>query len=262
MDYKLISMDFDGTLLTSNKKVTKKNKEILLKLKKENHIIVGITARNLSSVINVCDINMFNYLILNNGAYIYNVKKQDVITISELDKDKISRITNYFEKDADEIDFCSLNKYYVYLNENIDNRDFFEKIKSIEEIKEKIVRINIFPKENKKIKEYIEFIRNNFNDLEVIKMSDTDNKSNKKWIVLTSKGTNKLETLKILCLKLNIDINNVIFFGDGGNDLSIISNVGLGVAMGNALEEVKDKAKYTTFSNDENGIAYFLEKMT
>lgn len=74
------------------------------------------------------------------------------------------------------------------------------------------------------------------------------------------KGTNKLETLKKLCLKLDIDINEVIFFGDGGNDLSIISNVGLGVAMENALEEVKNKAKKITLSNDEDGIAYFLEK--
>lgn len=45
MKYKMISMDFDGTLLTSNKKVSDKNKETILKHKKNNYIIVGITAR-------------------------------------------------------------------------------------------------------------------------------------------------------------------------------------------------------------------------
>lgn len=68
-----------------------------------------------------------------------------------------------------------------------------------------------------------------------------------------------METLKKLCLKLDIDINEVIFFGDGGNDLSIISNVGLGVAMENALEEVKNKAKKITLSNDEDGIGYYSD---
>lgn len=61
MDYKIISMDFDGTLLTSNKKVTDKTKEVLLKYKNNNYIIIGVTARNLASASNVCDINMFNF---------------------------------------------------------------------------------------------------------------------------------------------------------------------------------------------------------
>ena len=261
MKYKIISMDFDGTLLTSDKKVSDKNKKILLNFKKEKYIIVGITARNLSSVKNVCDINMFNYIILNNGAYIYDVENKDTTTLSEIDKKVAVKITDYFEKDAYQIDYCSLNKYYIYKNENIDNREFFKKVKSIDEVKEKIARMNIFIKDNIKIKNSLEYIENNYKNLEVIEMSDTDTKNSKTWLAFTSKGTNKLETLKKLCLKLDIDINEVIFFGDGGNDLSIISNVGLGVAMGNALEEVKNKAKKITLSNNEDGIAYFLEKI-
>ncbi len=75
MNYKIISMDFDGTLLTSDKKVTDKTKQVLLKYKNENYIIIGATARNLASASNVCDINMFDYLILNNGSYIYMMQK-------------------------------------------------------------------------------------------------------------------------------------------------------------------------------------------
>ena len=58
-----------------------------------------------------------------------------------------------------------------------------------------------------------------------------------------------------------VSIDEVIFFGDSTNDLPLISKVGLGVAMGNALEEVKDQAKEITLSNDKNGIARFLEKL-
>ena len=74
MNYKLIAMDFDGTLLSENKTVSKANKEKLTELKNKGYIIVGVTARNLTSVQHVCDIQMFNYLILNNGTYIYDVK--------------------------------------------------------------------------------------------------------------------------------------------------------------------------------------------
>ena len=121
--------------------------------------------------------------------------------------------------------------------------------------------MNIFLKENIKIKNYIEYIKNNFKSMEVLEMSDTDTQNSKTWLAITAKGTNKLETLKKLCLKLDIDINDVIFFGDGANDLSIINQVGLGVAMENALEEVKNQAKKITISNNEDGIAYFLEKI-
>lgn len=119
-------MDFDGTLLTSNKQVTEKNKEILLKYKNNKYIIVGITARNLSSVNSVCDINMFNYLILNNGSYIYDVQNRNGIDISNIDKKVQLKITNYFKDIAEQIDYCSLNKYYVYKKSNFDNINTFE----------------------------------------------------------------------------------------------------------------------------------------
>lgn len=89
-------------------------------------------------------------------------------------------------------------------------------------------------------------------------MSDSDNISNGKWLVLHPKGINKFETLKRLCSKLHISVDEVIFFGDSTNDLQIISQVGLGVAMGNAFKEVKEQAKEITLSNDNDGIAYFL----
>lgn len=259
MKYKMISMDFDGTLLTSNKKVTDKNKNVLLKYKKDNYIIVGITARNFSSVNNVCDIDMFNYLILNNGAYIYDVKNKDGINLNSVDKNIAIKITNYFEKIADEIQYCSLNKYYTYKKNSKDRRSFFQKVNDISEIEETICRMNIFFRDDNEINKYKEYIEKTFENIDVIIMSDTDNKSNKKWLTLNPKNMDKFDTLKQLCTRLNISTDEVIFFGDGANDLSIISQVGLGVAMENALEEVKNKAKEITLSNDEDGIAYFLE---
>ena len=58
----------------------------------------------------------------------------------------------------------------------------------------------------------------------------------------------------------NISLDEMIFFGDGLNDLEVMAEVGLGVAMGNALEEIKDKSKEVTESNNEDGIVKFLDR--
>lgn len=262
MNYKLISMDFDGTLLTSDKKVTKTNKDALLKYKSIGYIIVGITARNFSSVNNVCDINMFNYLILNNGAFIYDVQNKSVFNLNSVDQKTAVDITNYFNNIAQHIDYCSLNKYYIYKKEAEDKRNFFTKVNSVDEITEIIGRMNIFLKDEGKINIYKDYIEKNFKNLDVLIMSETDNSSNRKWLSLNPSGLNKSVALKELCKKLNISIDEVIFFGDGMNDVSIISKVGLGVAMGNALDEVKKHSKEITLSNDENRNSIFFKEIT
>ena len=53
----------------------------------------------------------------------------------------------------------------------------------------------------------------------------------------------------------------MIFFGDGLNDLEIMEWVGCGVAVKNAFEVVKEKANYETESNNNDGVALFLEKL-
>lgn len=60
--------------------------------------------------------------------------------------------------------------------------------------------------------------------------------------------------------KLGIEAENVIAFGDGENDRSIIEYAGIGVAMGNAVQEILDIADEVTNTNDEDGIAEILNR--
>ncbi len=121
--------------------------------------------------------------------------------------------------------------------------------------------MNIFLKNNQEISIYKNFIEDNFNTINTFEIMDTDNNKNKRWLSINPKETDKFKALEKLCLTLNIKIDEVIFFGDGANDLPVISKVGLGVAMGNALKEVKEQAKEITLSKDEDGIASFLERI-
>ena len=76
----------------------------------------------------------------------------------------------------------------------------------------------------------------------------------------TPLGVDKTRALRETFAKLDISPSEVIAFGDAQNDQSMIEWSGIGVAMGNAVDEVKAVANYVTLSNNEDGIAVALEK--
>ena len=76
---------------------------------------------------------------------------------------------------------------------------------------------------------------------------------------ITARGADKGTALLTIADGLGIDVNETIAFGDGGNDKPIISAAGVGVAMGNATDEVKAVADYVTTSVDDDGIKNALE---
>jgi hydroxymethylpyrimidine pyrophosphatase-like HAD family hydrolase len=55
------------------------------------------------------------------------------------------------------------------------------------------------------------------------------------------------------------DPSQTMAFGDGGNDTSMIIQAGIGVAMGNAIDDLKHQADYVTTSVDDDGILNALE---
>lgn len=256
---KIISMDFDGTLLTRDKKISNKTKACLEELK-NNYKIVGITARNIQSVKATLNVRLFDYIILNNGCDIYYVKTDEIKNIKKIENKTIENLFNLFKSDANEIDFCTPFNYLIIKKQKDNYKPFIKYINDFKEINESISRLNIFFETNEELLNNKKIIENNYNDVDVIKMIDTDNLNSKKWLTINPKNVNKLTTLKYLCNELNCSIDKVIFFGDGENDLELIENAGIGVAMNNAVDSVKEKAKYITSSNDDDGVAVFLEK--
>lgn len=71
---------------------------------------------------------------------------------------------------------------------------------------------------------------------------------------ITAKGADKGEGIRTMAAHLGLDLRYTIAFGDGGNDSSMIKAAGIGVAMGNALESLKEEADYTTGSVDNDGV--------
>ncbi len=78
---------------------------------------------------------------------------------------------------------------------------------------------------------------------------------------LIPKGVNKWVGLTSLMQSMGINFRSCMAIGDGKNDYEMVKNAAVGVAMGNAVEEVKSVADLIVSSNDEDGIAEAFEKL-
>ncbi|MBQ9151753.1 MAG: HAD family hydrolase [Clostridia bacterium] len=79
------------------------------------------------------------------------------------------------------------------------------------------------------------------------------------WRRFAAKGSDKETALTILAEYLCLDMADIIAFGDDVNDLGMLRAAGTAVAVANAIDEVKAVADYVTDSNDEDGVARFIE---
>ena len=114
-------------------------------------------------------------------------------------------------------------------------------------------------KDDKYVFEIYDYINKNFNDLDCIIMQDSF--ADGKWLEILPKGTSKYNSINELANYLNISNDEIMAFGDGLNDIEMIEKCGIGVALANALSEVKSKANYITKkTNEELGVIDFLEE--
>lgn len=261
MKYKVVATDFDGTLLSSNKVITEINKKAFDECRKKGCYVVGISARNLSSIKSVCDINLFDFLIINNGTYIYDLSNNRGEYLEYLSEDVVKDITDMFIEKSNGIDYCGVNKYYSNKTKLKKIRPFHLQISGLDEVDEHVARINIFGKSNEDVYEFKRIVDEKYPNLNTITMLDTDANSDRRWVAINPSTCNKAIALKKLTERIGCKMDEVLFFGDATNDIEIITQVGCGVAMGNAIDEVKDVAKDITVSNDEDGVAYYINKI-
>jgi len=85
-------------------------------------------------------------------------------------------------------------------------------------------------------------------------------KSKKTYLEVTNTEANKGSALLYLAKKLGIDRSEIIGIGDNHNDIELIKTAGLGIAMGNAVKELKDIADYISLTNNDDGVLHVIEK--
>lgn len=252
----LIVMDLDGTLLNEEGRITEYTKKILKKVSEDN-ILIAASGRGLSGIkIALEDVYpYFSYYICGNGSFIYH--ENELIyekLLSEKDIELISELAKELNTDF-----------------RVMNYDKCETLKSEEdtlvEAKKNnlpIVKTNSFSEGYKMVisgqKEKMDKIMSKLEQLNIKEISHCRSDYNN--IDFGAKGISKAEALRYICDKYNYSYKDTIAFGDAGNDAEMLCFAEIGVAMKNAMTELKEYATYVTqLTNDEDGVAHFLAYM-
>ena len=258
-DKKMIVVDLDGTLLNINQGCSDKTKKYLKRLKDLGYIIVIATGRVLRSAVGVTDgANFANYIISSAGALIYDCDKSKIVMKKTIDLKYVRYICSCYNDDFSYINICDEFNHYKYMDCEDFNKAFEKRIGNISCFLnncDNIYNVTVHLKSNDLINKYYNKFKND--NLEILIMQDSF--SDKQCLEIFDKDVSKYNAIKVIMKKENISNNNVIAFGDGLNDVEMIKLSGIGVAMGNALDDVKLVSNYVTISHNDDGVIYFLK---
>lgn len=266
MKYKIIALDLDGTLKNSQKQITKKTKDKLIELAKQGIKIVLASGRPTAGIFHEAkelELDKYGgYILSFNGARIINYKTGDVIYNDTYGKDLITSIYNQSKKynlailtyNGQDILTEDENDKYI-IEESSINLMNTKHVESFLETVDFDVNKLLLTGEPDYLASIIDEFKAPYGDKLSIYRSAPF------FIEVMGPGIDKAKSLSKLLEQLNLKREEMIAFGDGYNDLSMIEYAGFGVAMGNAVDEVKQCANYVTLSNDEDGIYDILIKL-
>lgn len=262
----MIALDLDGTLLTDDKKISERTKQVLFKAKEEGHIVVISTGRPHRASINYyyelgLDTPMVNF----NGALIHHPQNRNWDALHNpmpirtahkiIEACHDLRVNNILAEVLDDVYIDSFDSKLIGFFDEIENEAPYVIGNLKQKLEEDPTSILVYPEE-----EQVQQLRSHLDDYhaEVIE--------HRKWgapwnvIEIIKKGMNKAVGLKKIAHYFDIPQDQIIAFGDEDNDLEMIDYAGVGVAMGNAIDELKSLAKHVTATNEEDGIGAFLEE--
>lgn len=248
----IIFFDIDGTLLNHEKELPVSTKEAIFKLKQHGHEVAIATGRSpfmFDELRKELDINTF---VSFNGQYV--VLNGKVLYTNPLEIPPLLKLT----------EAALQNSYPVVF---MDHEDMKANVPEHAYIKESIetLKVKKFPTydphyyKGRELYQALLFCLEGeekqyeqaFNDFDFVRWHPVS-------VDVLPKGGSKANGIKMIVDKLGFPEDRQYAFGDGLNDLEMLSTIKNSIAMGNAVEQVKSVAKHITKSVEDDGIAYGL----
>ena len=251
---KLLLFDLDGTLLKTDKTISERTLSALRDCKNKGYLIGISTSRSEQNCLAFLGELSPDILITSGGALI---KKDEQYIFSAVfsslrTKEIISLAREVCGNDV-EITVDTIDSHYW--NYKIDpqevDKNWGESIWSdYSDFSEEALKICVEIFDDDTAKKIV----SNLTDCDVIRFSDGY------WYKFTRKNVTKENAISVMCEKCDIPVNDITSFGDDLADIGMLKMTGTGIAMGNALDEVKEIADIVIGSNDNDGIAEYIEK--
>ena len=272
MDIRLIALDLDGTLLTTDKRVTKYTVGVLSRAAERGIYIVPATGRSLTGLSSkIRSLPFVRYAITVNGAAVWDMEQQKLIMRRAFSKEQAVELWDF------------ISRYHTMQDACIDGiarmaPEYYNKVEEFmpDEPRRLLIRSTRKPTEN--LRNLVSDEKTTVEKFNLFFLADAEEKRQQAkteleelgGLSVTSSLGNNLEInhadatkgrgLLSLAAYLGLSAEQLMAFGDGENDISMLQAAGLGAAMENAPKEVKAAADWVTLSNDEEGVAYGIEK--
>ncbi|RFU68051.1 HAD family phosphatase [Peribacillus saganii] len=260
----LIVLDLDGTLLTDNKIISDRSKNVLKTLQNDGHEVMIATGRPYrSSSIYYRELDLTTPIVNFNGAFVHNPLDNGWgIYHSPLDisvaKDIVEACDNFqyhniIAEVQDDVYFHYHDEKLIEIFKMGNPRVTTGDLRNFLEVSPTSMLIHTE-------EEHVAQIRKHLSDVHA-ELID-----HRRWadpwhvIEIVRAGLNKAVGIDRVAKHFGIPQSRIIAFGDEDNDLEMLDYAGTGVAMGNAISQLKSVANATTLSNEEDGIAVFLEE--
>lgn len=262
---KLIAIDMDGTLLNSKKQLTEENKVAIQEAIDKGVKVVICTGRPCegieSTLKQMPQAKKDQYVISFNGTLIKNITDGSHIRVGGLKGEDL----HYLHKLSEELGVCihafsedkglitTKPSKYTDVEANINGISY--EVLDFAEISndENIVKVMMVDEPEILQKAIDNLPKEVYEKYSVLRSAPY-------FLEFLDKKVDKGQAVKILSEHCDIPKEQVMAIGDAGNDLAMIKFAGVGVAMGNAFDEIKEEADFITEDNDNNGVAVAIRK--
>ena len=260
MSYKLIAVDMDGTLLNSQKEISKETIKIIQKLPDEGIIFTLCTGRPIQGVADYAgQLGLTGPVITYNGAVIVKADSREVLFQQNLLREDARKILEMGQRH--QTTQCIWAGGRLYSNELNHRIHEYKKLSGVEPLLaedfEALLDLGvtkvIWDDEPEKVQRMLGNLQeNDFSEV-------TYCTSTPEFLELFSSRVSKAIAMEKLGALYHIKREEMVAMGDGLNDLSMIEYAGLGIAMGNAEPAIKAAAGYITDTNDADGVKKAIE---
>lgn len=267
----LVGVDLDGTLLRNDKTISEETKKAVKSAFERGITVVPVTGRPLCGIPQfILDMPEIRYVISTNGARITDIKADKTVYESPLSKEKTAQLIEYatdcgydFEAFAEGIGYIepALMKKHLEAYGNSPVADYIKTSrKTVESIKE------FFEKTGKCADEIFITLSDRAKRDELFEQMSPDREIQlccleERFLEVTKNGTDKGTAFDYLREMLGIDKNATAAFGDNDNDSLFLKSAAVSVVMGNAADKLKKCADIIAPSNEDDGVAFILNKM-
>ena len=261
--FRAIALDLDGTLTNHDKVVTPRTRQALLKAQELGTVIILASGRPTYGIVPVAECleleKRGGYILSYNGGNIVNAKTGEKLFSQFLPDAVIPILYKYAKEKNHALLGYAGNEIITEMPDDpyVKEESRINKM-NIRKVDNLLDALEPHPTKLLMTGDPTDMIKAEEKLVEILGEKMDIFRSAPFFLELVPKGIDKAQSLLRLLSKINLTPADLIAFGDGYNDLSMLKLAGVGVAMANAAPEVRADADYVTLSNEEDGVAAAL----